>query len=324
MTLSFNRNFDPRHGEAVDVAPGVRRVTAANPSPFTFQGTNTFLIGDRELAVLDPGPDDPVHLQALLRAIGSADVRHILVSHSHRDHAPGAQPLKAATGAPVSAALRAPTKAGAGGTSRRLDAAPDIGFVPDHVLADGETISVDRYLLEAIATPGHASDHMAFSLKDSEILFAGDHVMGWSTSVVAPPDGSMRDYIASLDRLLFRPESVYLPAHGAPISNAGTYVKALKTHRLMRERAILERLAEGDRTIPAIVARNYRDTDPRLHGAAALSTLAHLEDLVDRRLVLSDGPPSLAATYWPADVSSSAGAGSSEIAATGGPKAPIS
>jgi glyoxylase-like metal-dependent hydrolase (beta-lactamase superfamily II) len=296
MPLTFNREFEPRHGEAVEVAPGVRRITAKNPGPFTFQGTNTFLIGEDDLAVLDPGPDDAAHVEALLCAIGAARVAHILVSHAHRDHASAARMLQERTGAPIlAAAARRPT-ANPGDT--RLDAGRDVDFAADEVLDDGGLVLGGGYRLEAITTPGHASDHLAFALTGTGILFSGDHVMGWATTVVAPPDGSMRDYMASLDRLLGRPEDFYLPAHGGEIRDARSYVRALRAHRKMRERAILERLARGDRTVADMVPQIYSGLDPRLHAAAALSTLAHLEDLTERGLVAADSQPSLTASYW--------------------------
>jgi len=297
MALVFDRDFEPLHGEAIEVAPGVRRVTAANEGPFTFRGTNTYLIGTSDLTVLDPGPADPKHLEAVMRAVGTARVAKILVSHAHHDHTAAAPLLKERTGAPVFA-----------GSSRRsalleaeplrLDAEADTGFAPDRILRDGDIIEGQDYRLEALATPGHASDHLTFALAGTNILFSGDHVMGWSTSVVAPPDGSMADYMASLHRLLHRPEDLYLPAHGGPVRDAHEYVRELKAHRLEREAAILSALRDGKATIPELVAKVYVALDPRLGGAAGLSTLAHLENLVVRGLVNSDGPPALDRRYW--------------------------
>jgi glyoxylase-like metal-dependent hydrolase (beta-lactamase superfamily II) len=299
MALTFNRDFDPRYGEAVEVAPGVRRVTARNPGPFTFLGTNTYLIGGDGIAILDPGPADPAHIEALLKAIGKAVVGYILVSHSHADHAAGARQLQTELGVPILASgRRAAQLTSEPSGEAALDAVTDGGFAPDIGLPDMVIVSGPDYRLQAIPSPGHASDHVAFALLGTDLLFSADHVMGWSTTVVAPPDGSMRDYMASLDRLLARPEALYLPAHGAPIRNAHTYVRALRKHRKMRERAILDRLSRGDRTIPDLVGHTYGDIDPRLRGAAALSTLAHLEDLASRGLVMTDGAPSLEGSYW--------------------------
>jgi glyoxylase-like metal-dependent hydrolase (beta-lactamase superfamily II) len=305
MSLAFDRDFAPRHGEAVEVARGIRRVTAANESPFTFRGTNTFLIGRTTLAVLDPGPADPSHIAALMRAIGDAKVVHILLSHSHRDHSDGVALLKERTGAPIFAALRKP-RSDEDDASPSLDAKVNLGLLPDRVLRDGDTVEASDYRLEAIATPGHASDHIAFALAGTDILFSGDHVMGWSTTIVAPPDGSMRDYLASLDRLLARPQQIYLPAHGGPIHNGPAYARGLKAHRLMREAAILEALRKGDRTIPELVARVYGGLDPALTGAAALSTLAHLEHLTAGGAVLSEEPPALNGRYRLSDTAPAA------------------
>jgi glyoxylase-like metal-dependent hydrolase (beta-lactamase superfamily II) len=319
MSLSFKRDFEPRHGEAVLVAPGVRRVTAPNPGPFTFHGTNTFLIGDEELAVLDPGPPDEDHIQALVKAIGGARVVHILVSHTHIDHSPAARLLQARTGAPILAAgPHRPTPALGGAGTDRLDASADLDFSPDVQLADGAIVEGGGYRLEAVATPGHAANHLAFALLGTDMLFPGDHVMGWATTIVAPPDGSMSDYMGSLERLLARPESRYLPAHGGEIRNAHGFVRGLKAHRKMRERAIVERLEQGDRTIAEMVPCIYSGLDPRLAGAAALSTLAHLEDLLTRRIVASDAEPSLSGRYWLTGASGSAGATGSGSAGAAG------
>lgn len=296
MSLAFDRDFEPRHGEPVEVAPGIRRVTASNEGPYTFRGTNTFLIGRQTLAVLDPGPADPAHIEALMRTIGQARVAHILLSHSHRDHSDAVPLLKERTGALVLAAPQ--TSPSANDSALRLDAGANTGMSPDRLLDDGELIETADYRLETVATPGHASDHVAFALAGTDILFSGDHVMGWSTTIVAPPDGSMGDYMASLDRLLARPERLYLPAHGGQIRDAAAYVRGLKAHRLMREAAVLDALRRGDKTIPQLVARVYGGLDPGLAGAAALSTLAHLEHLMARGAVASNGPPTLGRDYW--------------------------
>jgi glyoxylase-like metal-dependent hydrolase (beta-lactamase superfamily II) len=286
MALEFSRTFDPRYGEAVDVAPNVRRLTAANSGPFTFTGTNSFIIGTGRVAVLDPGPDDPGHVRALLDAIGGESVEAILVSHTHRDHSPGARYLREATGAPVLAAgPHVAARSLQAGETNRLDASADHDFSPDEILADGAQFTIGDVTLEAVATPGHTANHLAFALAEAGILFSGDHVMAWSTTVVAPPDGAMGDYMASLERLLAREERLYLPAHGGPVSDPARYVRGLKAHRKMRERAILDRLQKGDRSIPGIVENIYRDVDPKLHGAAALSVFAHLEELVAQGLV---------------------------------------
>jgi len=320
MDLVFNRNFDPRHGEAVPVAPGVRRVTASNPGPFTFGGTNTFLIGEDALAVLDPGPANPAHIAALLQAIGDAEVAHIFVSHTHRDHSPGARLLQAETGGTILAAgPHRPARPLAGlDEKQRPDAGADLDFLPDVALADAEIVEGPGYRLQAIATPGHTANHLAFALLGADLLFSGDHVMGWATTIVAPPDGAMADYMASLDKLAARPESRYLPAHGGAIDEAHAYVRGLRGHREMRERAIMERLAAGDQTVAEIVSRVYEGLDPALVPAAALSTLAHLEHLVERGLAGSTGASIAAARYWLADPRSSGGSGGDSTGAGGG------
>ena len=299
--LQHDRAFEPQWGTAVPVAPRVRRLTAQNPGPFTFHGTNTYLVGDAgSLAVIDPGPDDPRHLAALLEAIGGARVSHILVTHTHRDHSPGAAALAAATGAPrLAAGPHRPARPPRPDETARLDAGGDTDFVPDIALADGALVEGDGFTLTAVATPGHTGNHLAFSLDGEEWLFSGDHVMAWSTSIVAPPDGAMADYMASLARLAARPERAYLPGHGGAVTDAPAYVAALAAHRRGRERAIRARLAAGDETIPAIVRAVYVGLDPALEPAAGLSVLAHLEDLAGRGLVAADPLPTLAARYQP-------------------------
>jgi glyoxylase-like metal-dependent hydrolase (beta-lactamase superfamily II) len=277
--LHFNREFDVRPGEAVAVSPLIRRVLADNPGPFTFKGTSTFIVGKGSVAVIDPGPDDEPHLAALLHALRGETVSHILVTHSHADHSPLAAKLKAATGAKTYAY---------GGVSPdhssglRLDASIDHDFVPDVTLADGDTVTGAGWTLAALFTPGHMSNHMCFALREDNALFAGDHVMAWSTSVIAPPDGNMRHYFASLRKLLERGERVYHPAHGPSQSDPLPLVRGYLAHRRMRETAILGRVTQGAHAIHEIVALIYADVDPRLHAAAALSTRAHLDHLIEQ------------------------------------------
>lgn len=294
----FDRAFEPAHGQAVPVGPDVVRVTVNNPSPFTFHGTNSYIVGRDTLAVIDPGPEDEAHLAALLAAIGGRPVSHILVSHTHRDHAPLARRLKEATGALVVAeGPHRPSRPLYAGETNPFAESADNGFQPDVTVADGETIAGDGWALTALHTPGHTANHAAFALEDSGILFSADHVMAWATTIVAPPDGSMGEYMASLEKLLERDDRLYLPGHGGPVREPASFLRGLRTHRRMRERAIRERIAAGDRTIADMVQAIYRDTDPRLHGAAALSVLAHLEDLVEKGAVRTEGPPSLAGVY---------------------------
>ena len=280
--LDFDRQFDVVPGAVVQVAPGIRRILCGNASPFTFKGTSTFIVGEGKVAVIDPGPDDGGHLAALLTALGAETVTHILVTHSHADHSPLAVRLKAATGAKTYAfGAVAPGPE----TGLRLDASIDHGFIPDERLGDGDVVNGPDWTVEAIHTPGHMSNHLCFALREEQALFAGDHVMAWATSVIAPPDGDMGDYYASLRKLLARDEVVYHPAHGPSRRDPLPLVRGYLAHRRMREAAILQRVKAGARTPEVIVAAIYADLDSRLFGAAALSTRAHLDYLVAQGLV---------------------------------------
>ena len=297
--IAFNRKLDLDPGAVHQVAPGVRRILADNPGPFTFKGTISYIVGTGKVAIIDPGPADERHIAALLDAVRGETVTHILVTHTHRDHSSAAPLVKSATGAAMLAeGPHRPARPLVVGDAPRLDAGGDTTFLPDRRLVDGEIIEGGGFSLEAIATPGHTANHMAFALGGSDMLFCGDHVMAWSTSIVAPPDGAMRDYMASLHRLAARPESVYLPGHGDVIGNAQAFVAAYIRHRLAREAAILHRLGAGEADIPSLVRSIYVGIDPRLAAAAGLSTLAHLEDLVTREIVAAEGgAPALDARY---------------------------
>jgi len=296
--IPFDKSFDLEPDTVREIAPGVRAIVANNPGPFTFKGTMSYIIGRGKVAILDPGPDDDAHIAALLDAVRGETVTDIFVTHTHRDHSPAVPKVKAATGAKVYAQgphrLARPLHIG---ETRRLDASADMDFRPDVALADGDVVRGDGWTLQAVTTPGHTANHMAFAFKESDLLFAGDHVMGWSTTIVAPPDGAMSDYMASLHKLALRAEPLYLSGHGAPVRDAQRYVQFLVRHRQGREASILHRLGKGAADIPTIVKAVYIGLDPRLTGAAALSVLAHLEDLVARGLVTTDGPPSIAGTY---------------------------
>lgn len=301
MTIEFDTGFEPRTGEAVEVAAGVLRVTAGNPGPFTFHGTNSYVVGRDSVAVIDPGPDDPAHFDALVAAIAGRPVSHIFVSHTHRDHSPLAARLREATGAPTLAeGVQRPARPLRIGEINPLDASGDTDFRPDRILRDGEIIEGDGFSMRAIHTPGHAANHMVFAMEGTGLLFSADHVMAWSTSIVAPPDGAMADYMASLEKLLARDDRIYLPGHGGPVKEPIAFVRALRTHRRMRERAVLERLRAGDRSVADLVRSIYASTDPRLHGAASLSVLAHLEDMVTRGVAEVEGEVSLDGIYRPA------------------------
>jgi len=296
--IPFNRVLNLSPGVVEEVVPGVRRILVDNPSPFTFKGTLSYIIGGGKVAIIDPGPVDEWHTAALLDAVRGETVTHIVITHTHRDHSPGAAAVKAATGAPTyGEGPHRPARPLFIDETKRLDAGGDTDFVPDHRIAHGDVIAGDGWALEAIATPGHTANHMAFALKGTDVLFSGDHVMGWSTSIVAPPDGAMSDYMASLHRLAARPEKVYLAGHGDVIRDAPDFVARYIAHRRGRETSILHRLGKGEADIPSLVRAIYIGLDPRLTGAASLSTLAHLEDLVARGLVATDGVPSISGRY---------------------------
>ncbi|MHC2572366.1 MBL fold metallo-hydrolase [Rhizobium leguminosarum] len=295
---AFDLAFEPAYGQAVPVVAGVERVTVNNPGPFTFFGTNSYIVGSSSVAVIDPGPEDEAHYQALMAALAGRAVTHIFVSHTHRDHSPLAGRLQAATGAvTVGQGPHRPARPLRDGEINPFAESSDISFLPDITLGDGETLSGDGWSLRAVLTPGHTANHAAFALEGRDILFSGDHVMAWSTSIVAPPDGSMADYMESLERLMKREDRLLLPGHGGPVMQPSTFLRALKAHRLRREQAVLARVQAGDTQIAEMVKVIYRDTDPKLHGAAALSVLAHIENLMERGEIAADGPPSLAATY---------------------------
>jgi glyoxylase-like metal-dependent hydrolase (beta-lactamase superfamily II) len=275
--------MDAPYAKLEQLEPGIARVLAHNPSAFTYYGTQTYLIGTDELAVIDPGPDLPEHVDALEKAIGGRPVAAIMCTHTHRDHSPAARPLAQRIGAPVigCAPLALET------VGPRADASFDGDYLPDRVLGDEDELRVDGEPVTAVATPGHTSNHLCFSYRGA--LFSGDHVMGWSTTVVVPPDGDMAAYMASLDKLLARPDRVYYPAHGAAIEAPHEHVRRLIAHRRGREAQILDRLGAGVGAIPVMVEMLYRDVDPVLHPAAGRSVLAHLYELRDRGQVRDDG-----------------------------------
>ena len=281
-------------GLAVELEPLVRRVLAPNPSPYTFNGTQTYLVGNgADVAVIDPGPADTGvaghadtngegHVEAILKAIKGQRVVAIVCTHTHRDHSPAARPLQTATGAPIigCAALALDDSEGASGA--RADAEFDPLYAPDRVLGDGERLAGEGWTLEAVATPGHTSNHLCYSLIESGALFTGDHVMGWSTTVVSPPDGDMAAYMQSLQKMQTRDDRVYYPAHGPPVTKPQQLVRGMIGHRRQREAQILRVLGEAPQTIRDMVAQMYKGLDPRLQGAAGRSVLAHLLDLETR------------------------------------------
>jgi glyoxylase-like metal-dependent hydrolase (beta-lactamase superfamily II) len=300
--IPFNRDFALQPGVAEEVLPGVRRVLCNNPSPFTFTGTVSYIVGRGKVAIIDPGPDSDEHAAALLDAVRGETVTHILVTHTHRDHSPNTSRIKAATGATVYA--EGPHRASRPRyESEKIssESGADRDFNPDIRVRDKEMIEGGGWTLEAVATPGHTANHLAFAWRNRNLLFVGDHVMGWSTSIVAPPDGSMVDYMASLEKLTQRAEQLYFPGHGPEIQQGPRYVRFLIRHRQAREASILHRLGKGEADIPTIVRAIYIGIDPRLSGAAGYSVLAHLEDLVGRGVVATDGDPVIGGTYRLAD-----------------------
>ncbi len=273
------------------LSPLVRRLVAPNPGPMTFSGTCTYVVGAGEtVAVIDPGPDLPAHRDAILGIAGAARISHILVTHTHRDHSPGARPLATLTGAQiVGCAPYAPARPPRDNERAAVSASNDLDFVADRVLADGEALGGEGYTLVAVATPGHTMNHLAFALPEEAALFSGDHVMAWSTTVIAPPTGSMGAFMASLAKLRGRADHVYWPGHGGPVRDPQRFLRALIHHRRQREHALRARLVAGDGTVPELVATTYETLDPGLHRAAAITVLAHLEDLCARGLVRVEG-----------------------------------
>ena len=275
-TLAFDHSLPALYGTAERLTPRIERLLAHNPSPFTFRGTGVYLVGDQShVAVIDPGPDLPEHLAALMAAIGNRQVTHILVTHTHRDHSPAARPLQQATDARTY---------GFGPHARHPDDVEEGGdraFVPDVTVRDGDVIAGPGYHFTCVFTPGHTSNHMCYALKEEEALFTGDHVMGWSTTIVAPPDGDMGDYMRSLEKLIARHDRILYPTHGSPIVRPKPFLRAYLAHRRMRESQILRALGRGHATVPALVGVLYAGLKPQLHRAAALTVEAHLKHLIE-------------------------------------------
>jgi len=298
VTPNFNARQKVTPGECETLSPLVRRVVAGNAGPYTFTGTATYIVGQKHVAIIDPGPDDDDHLAALLAETKAETISHILVTHTHIDHTALVPKLVEATGAPV-------LGYGAHGAGRagglKIEAVGDTGkdesFLPDTHLRDGDQIQGQGWRLTALHTPGHTSNHLSFALDSEASVFTGDHVMGWSTTMVAPPDGHMGDYMSSLRRLLERRDNIYWPGHGGPVEQPGRFVKALVSHRQARERSFVKRLRAGDRTVGDIVANVYGGLEEKLQHAAALTTLAHLLDLLERGVVRAEGPLGLDAVF---------------------------
>ena len=285
--LKFNRELNVSHGVRTRLSPLVSHVLAPNPGPFTFKGTGVYLVGAGEsVAVIDPGPDMPEHLSALKRVIGERRISHILITHSHRDHSPAAAALKNWSGAAV---YGLPDHAAPSRQEGAVDEAHDHDFVPDMMVHDGVEIAGDGFTFECVTTPGHTANHVCYALREEKALFSGDHVMGWSTSVIAPPDGDMGQYIASLEKLRARDETLFYPTHGSPIPDSKDWVGQLIAHRRQREQQIVEALCAGACNIPQLVRRLYPDIAPGLRAAAAQQVNAHLLHLAEKGAVTRDG-----------------------------------
>jgi glyoxylase-like metal-dependent hydrolase (beta-lactamase superfamily II) len=285
--VNFDRSLDVAAGALVPLSPLVSRLLAPNPGPFTFKGTGVHIIGaGRQVAVIDPGPALPGHIAALKQALGTRQVSHILVTHTHRDHSPAAAALKAWSGAQIYGVTSPAATASAEGL---VDEAHDHDFAPDITVSDGMLIGGEGFLLECVATPGHTANHMCYALVQEKALFSGDHVMGWSTSVMAPPDGDMGAYLASLEKLAARDERIFYPTHGSPIADPRDWLDQLIAHRRLREAQILAALARGADTLTALVEKLYPDLAPVLRPAAAQQVAAHLQHLQARDLVSPEG-----------------------------------
>lgn len=284
--VTFQQEPEVRYGAPLVVSPLIRRVIARNPSAFTYTGTGTYIIGHGTVAIIDPGPALPEHVEAVLAAVAGETVSHLVVTHTHRDHSPASPALKAATGASVVGCAQVPMVEESEGQG---DESVDRSYAPDRILADGEAVHGPGWTLRAVHTPGHTSTHLCFALEEEQALFTGDHVMGWSTSVVTPPDGDMRAYVDSLRKLLERDDRVLYPTHGPAVDKPKPFLRALINHRKMREAQIVKVLGDGPATIPAMVEQLYATTPRQLHPAAGRSVLAHLIDLEAQGRVGRDG-----------------------------------
>ncbi|MEX2454302.1 MAG: MBL fold metallo-hydrolase [Rhodospirillaceae bacterium] len=292
--IPFRKEMPFEYGEAAEVAPGVRRVIAENPSSFTHVGTNTYIVGRGEVAVIDPGPLIEAHVDNLKAALAGETVTHIVVTHTHMDHSPASTWLKEITGAPIVGAVPRPM-----GDGRTVESAQE-DFAPDILLADGGDISGPGWTLEPVFTPGHMSNHHCLALREENILFSGDHVMGWNTTIVSPPDGNMREYLDSLRVCIARDDALYLPGHGPEIARPKPFVRAYLNHRLMREGEIAKCLENGLATIPEMVRRMYVHLPESMHRAASRSVLAHMENMVETGRAACDGPVTIDSRFAPA------------------------
>ena len=281
--IPFNRNFEVNYGEIENVARGIRRITANNPSPFTFRGTGTYILGEGNVAIIDPGPDQPEHVKAILEGLKNETISHILITHTHNDHSPAAKALKEVTGAPTYGF--GPHGSGKPALKLTTQTGGDMDFHPDEKTQDGSVIYGNDWSVSCLHTPGHTSNHICFSWDEEKVLFPGDQVMGWSTSIVSPPDGDMGDYMRSLDKLISRDDKIYYPTHGPEISEPQKLIAAFQDHRREREEKILECLKFGNDTIDKMVQTVYQDVSESLHAAAARSLFATVIYLVEQKKV---------------------------------------
>ena len=296
VQIPYRRELEFDYGSVSQIAPGIRRVIANNPGPFTFHDTGTYILGTGNVAVIDPGPDDEEHIGAILAALDGETISHILVTHTHMDHSPGCRPLQALTGAPTYA--YGPHGAGKLEQGVQVEEGGDMDFAPDHLVKHGDVIRGGDWTVECVYTPGHTSNHMCFALQEQKALFTGDHVMGWSTSIISPPDGDMAAYMQSLELLLERDDAVYWPTHGPSIIDPKAHVRAYIAHRIEREEQILKCIDEGTHSIRDMVPLMYRDTPEFMYPAAARSVLAAMENLLRKNQVVADGEePSMDSVY---------------------------
>ncbi|MBD3649687.1 MAG: MBL fold metallo-hydrolase [Pseudomonadales bacterium] len=293
--IPFQFQFDFEYGKSQQVTPMIRRVLAENPSAFTFRGTGTYIVGRGNVAVIDPGPVMPDHIDALKEAVKDENVTHIFITHTHMDHSPAAAPLKEYWDAPTYG--YGPHGAGKREQGVQVEEGGDMNFEPDVVIRHGDVIDGDGWTIECVYTPGHTSNHMCFALEEEQTLFTGDHVMGWSTSVISPPDGDMTDYMNSLELLLERDDRIYWPTHGPAIENPREFVQAFIDHRLEREQQIIECLEQGITRISDMVPVMYKDVNENLYPAAARSVLAAILRLLDTGRVTCAGEPSATAEF---------------------------
>lgn len=294
--IPYVREIDIEYGRCDQVSPLIRRVTANNPGPFTYKGTGTYIVGQGRVAVIDPGPDDTAHLEAILAAVAGETITHIVITHHHSDHSPLAGPLKARTGATIYGCAVA-TAADHDDGGVKMEAGHDLSFRPDVSLCSGGTIAGDGWTLEAIPTPGHTSNHLCFALPEENACFSGDHIMGWSTTVITPPDGDMTDYLESLEAIRARNFAVLWPTHGPPIRDVDPFIRAYAEHRQERLDQITGALKAGPARINDLVPRLYADVDSRLHPAAARSMLGGMIHLVRQGVLTANGPPGPDSVY---------------------------